>query len=100
MSCQHEWNLQPQKYSYSLEPKCKLCGARQIVALEEQMARYYVRMKRNESNLAYIREKLGVTNRPNEVTLQRIEDLQDMARSWVLYTDALNNEKERTERMK
>ena len=52
--------------------------------------RYWDRMKRTESNLAYIREALGVTGRPNRVTLQRIEDLQDLARAWVLYTDSLS----------
>jgi hypothetical protein len=61
------------------------------VLLEEERqrsARYFERMKRNESNLAYIRAKLGVKGRPNRVTLQRIDDLQAFACSWVAYSDA------------
>jgi len=53
---------------------------------------YYDRAKRNESNLAYIREKLGVTGRPNRVTLQRIDDLLDFAAHWLAYTDAHKTE--------
>ncbi len=51
---------------------------------------YSERMQRAEGNLAYIREKLGVSGRPNTVTLQRIEDIEDLARAWVLYTDSLS----------
>ena len=40
MDCNHEWNLQPEKYSYSLEPKCKLCGERQINALKIQLRKH------------------------------------------------------------
>ncbi len=61
-----------------------------LIDEQNRSARYFNRMKRNESNLAYIRAALGVKGRPNRVTLQRIEDLQDMARAWVLYTDSLS----------
>lgn len=37
VDCNHEWDLQPEKYSYSLEPKCKLCGERKINALKIQL---------------------------------------------------------------
>ncbi len=61
-----------------------------LIEEQKRSARYFERMKRNESNLAYIRAALGVTGLNNVYTLQRIEDLQDMARAWVLYTDSLS----------
>lgn len=51
---------------------------------------YLERAKRNETNLAELRAKLGVTGKPNWMTLQRIEDILDLARAWVLYTDSLS----------
>ena len=44
--------------------------------------RYFERAKRVEGNLADIRAKLGVSNQPNRVTLQRIDDLQEAAANW------------------
>jgi len=60
------------------------------VLLEEERqrsARYFERMKRNESNLAYIRAKLGVKGRPNRVTLQRIDDVQEAAAKWFAHLE-------------
>jgi len=61
-----------------------------LIDEQNRSARYFDRMKRNESNLAYIREKLGVTGRPNRVTLQRIDDLQEAAAKWFKHLEGVN----------
>ena len=63
-----------------------------LLAEEQQRsARYFERMTRVEGNLARIRAKLGVTNRPNEVTLERIDDLQAAAYNWYASCGELND---------
>ena len=54
----------------------------------QRSTRYFDRFTRVEGNLADIRKALGVSNRPQKVTLQRIDDLLNMAASWVAYSDA------------
>ena len=48
----------------------------QLLEEERQRStRYFERMKNAESNLADIRKTLGVSNRPQRFTMQRIADL-------------------------
>lgn len=60
----------------------------------ERSTRYFDRMTRVEGNLADIRTLLGVSNRPNRATLQRIEDIQTMAAKWVRHMDSITGGRE------
>jgi len=53
---------------------CRRCQQKRNASMH-----YFERMKRNENNLANIRSLLGVSNKPNRFTLQRIEDLMELA---------------------
>lgn len=54
MDCNHEWNLEPEKYSYSLEPKCKLCGEREGVWLRDQVTLLAAQAEKLEEQLESI----------------------------------------------
>ena len=54
----------------------------------DRSSRYFDRMTSSAASLANIRRLLGVSGRPQAVTMARIEDLQMMAVSWVAYSDA------------
>ncbi len=58
-----------------------------LIDEQKRSARYFERMTTNASNLADIRAKLGVKGRPNRVTLQRIDDLQNAAALWFAHLE-------------
>ena len=57
----------------------------------KRSARYFERFDRVEGNLARIRAKLGVTHKNTDVTLQRIDDLQEAAYNWFALRGELND---------
>lgn len=48
-------------------------------------SRYFDRMTSSAASLADIRRALGVSNRPQKVTMQRIDDVQEAAANWFAY---------------
>ena len=54
----------------------------------KRSGRYFERMTTGASNLADIRRALGVSNKPNWITMETLHTVLEYASHWVAYSDA------------